>query len=112
MGAEVVSLEQRAEQLVRSGRAVGLAGPDPVSRDGSVTINVPTAVGGPALLVHKRRDPEVDENLNLRCTKCRARNADIVVVVGFPQGDGDPIQVCRTCVDRPVGHPLVIQFRA
>lgn len=81
------------------------------SDDGSVTINAPVARGA-ALLVHKERTPEFDEALHPACTKCRNRNADIVAVIGFPGGDGEPMQFCRTCLDRPVGHPLVIQFRA
>jgi hypothetical protein len=112
MGAEVVSFEERANELMRQGRRIGIAGPDPVpSEDGSVTIHAPVARGA-ALLVHKERTPEFDENLGYRCTKCRQGGADIVIVIGFPGGDGEPMQFCRTCLDRPVDKPLVIQFRA
>lgn len=73
----------------------------------SVEINPPVARGG-ALLVHKERIPEILEDA-MRCTKCRG--GDVVVQVGWPGEDGFPIQLCRTCVDRPVGNPLVIKFR-
>lgn len=108
--AEIVNLEERAAELIKQGRRVGFDGgrvehPD----EGSVTVHSPVARGG-ALLVHKERSPEVDPRFGPRCTKCRG--GDVVVVVGFPGGDGDPIQICRTCVDRPVDKPLVIQFRS
>lgn len=107
MGAELIDFEQRTQELLRQGRRVGLAGPDPVpSDDGSVTIHAPVARGA-ALLVHKERAPEMGN----RCTK-HGGPGDIVIVIGFPGGDGEPMQFCRGCLDRPVGKPLVIQFRA
>lgn len=111
MAGELVDFEARAEQLVRQGRRVGLTGSDPRSYDEghSVEVRVPTARGGAALLVHKERAPEMGFDFGYRCTKCRG--GDVVIVIGFPGGDGEPIHICRTCVDRPVDHPLVIQFR-
>lgn len=108
---EVVAFEQQVAQHLAAGRRVGLSGPDPIPRDdGSVEIYAPIARGA-ALLVHKERTPEFDETLAPICTKCR-RPSDIVIVIGFPGGDGEPMQVCRGCLDRPAGKPLVIQFRA
>lgn len=110
---ELVDFDGRMQELIREGRRVGITGggAKPIQDGHGVQINAPVGTRGAALLVHKERTPEWDDELRPICTKCRV-SRDIVLVIGFPGGDGDPLQFCRTCVDRPSGKPLVVQFRS
>lgn len=108
--SELVALEERLNHHARQGRRISVVGGRVVREDGNVTVHVPQAAAkGAALLVSKTRTPEFDDQLGPRCTKCSG--PDVVLAIGFPGGDGEPIQLCRSCVDRQPGHPLVLQFR-
>lgn len=110
MPEAVVSFERRQAELISQGHRVGLTGGRIINEEGSVTVEAPTARGG-ALLVHKERSPEFDANLRPICTKCRMPR-DIVIVIDWPGSDGEAMQFCRSCVDRPSSKPLVVQFRS
>lgn len=75
----------------------GAMGPDP-------------DVKGAALLVHRDRNPDTEGVTT--CVKC-GKSKDIVTVINFPSGEGFPLVFCRTClVNRPVGMPLIIDFKS
>jgi hypothetical protein len=115
MGEPLIDFERRANELIRQGRRVGIhgGGVRPIQDGHGVEVRAPLIHGnGGALIVNKRRTPEFDEKAQPICTRCRMPR-QIKIVIGFPNGDGDPMQFCESClVDRPDDQPLVVQFRS
>jgi hypothetical protein len=110
----LVDFEQRALEHIRAGRRVGISGGGVRMYDDghSVEINAPPAnPRGAALLVTPQRTPEFNEKLEPLCTKCGLPRG-IVIVIEFPQGEGEPLQFCRSCIlERPETKPLLVRFR-
>ena len=76
--------------------------------NGNVTVGLPTLRAG-ALIAHKTRLPEVLDDGRPRCTRCRS--GDVVVQIEWPGNDGSPLNICRECVLRPPGSPLIVKFQ-